>query len=37
VEWARRAAHDQPRYLVAHRLLAANLALLGRLDEARMG
>jgi adenylate cyclase len=37
VEWARRAAHDQPRYLVAHRLLAASLALLGRLDEARSG
>jgi Flp pilus assembly protein TadD len=35
VEWARRAAHDQPRYLVAHRLLAASLALLGRPDEAR--
>ena len=31
----RRAAHDRPEYLVAHRLLAASLALLGRLDEAR--
>jgi adenylate cyclase len=34
VEWARRAIHDHPGYLVALRLLAVGLARLGRLEEA---
>ena len=34
VAWARRAISERPSYLLAHRLLAANLALLGRLDAA---
>jgi TolB-like protein len=33
--WVRCAIHDHPGYLVAHRLLAASLAQLGRLEEAR--
>jgi TolB-like protein/DNA-binding winged helix-turn-helix (wHTH) protein len=35
LEWLRRAIHDHPGYLVAHRLLAAGLAQLDRLEEAR--
>ena len=34
VAWARRAVSERPTYLLAHRLLAANLALLGQLDAA---
>jgi tetratricopeptide (TPR) repeat protein len=33
-EYARRALHRRPTYLTAHRLLAASLAQLGRLDAA---
>lgn len=32
--WARRAISERPTYLLVHRLHAANLALLGRLDAA---
>lgn len=35
VAWVRRAIRDRPNYLVAHRLLAASLAQLGRVEEAR--
>jgi TolB-like protein len=35
VEWLRRAIGDRPGFLQAHRLLAASLALLDRLEEAR--
>ena len=34
VAWARRAISERPTYLLAHRLLAANLALLGRIEAA---
>jgi TolB-like protein/DNA-binding winged helix-turn-helix (wHTH) protein len=34
VAWARRGISERPTYLLAHRLLAANLALLGRLEAA---
>ena len=33
-DWARRALRDRPTYLAANRLLAANLARLGRREEA---
>jgi TolB-like protein/Flp pilus assembly protein TadD len=33
--WARRAIHDRPTFLSAHRLLATSLAQLGDLDAAR--
>jgi TolB-like protein/Flp pilus assembly protein TadD len=33
--WARRAVHDRPTYLPAHRLLATSLAQLGDADAAR--
>lgn len=35
VVWARKAVQQNPRYGTAHRLLAANLASAGRLEEAR--
>jgi adenylate cyclase len=35
VEWVRHATREPPGFLQAHRLLAASLAQLGRLDEAR--
>jgi adenylate cyclase len=35
VEWERRALHDRPTYLVAHRLLAASLVHLGHPEAAR--
>jgi adenylate cyclase len=35
VEWLRHAIRDHSGYLVAHRLLAASLTQLGRLEEAR--
>jgi Flp pilus assembly protein TadD len=34
VKCAQRALHGRPTYLTAHRLLAASLAQLGRLDAA---
>jgi TolB-like protein len=34
VAWARRAINERPTYQLAYRLLAANLALLGRLGDA---
>lgn len=37
VAWVRRAIRDRPNYLVAHRLLAASLTQLGRVEEARAG
>ena len=35
VVWARKAVQQNPGYGTAHRLLAANLASTGRLEEAR--
>jgi adenylate cyclase len=35
IAWARKAVQRNPGYGTAHRLLAAHLALAGRLDEAR--
>jgi adenylate cyclase len=34
IEWADRALHDQPRFIVAVRVKIVALAYLGRLDEA---
>jgi tetratricopeptide (TPR) repeat protein len=34
IEWADRALHDQPRFIVAVRVKIVALANLGRLDEA---
>lgn len=34
VEWGRRAVRDRPTYLPGNRMLIANLALAGRLEEA---